>query len=134
MLPPTPGSLKFHIQRANFITGLWKSLIRDFNPEFFDPLENGWEDREGRLFAIMTDQLPAPEYSIEMNSCSCKKTKCVKGKCGCSSHGLKCTDLCKCIDCENVVVRFEHFRDEDETEDDDVPIQSPAQGDRNSGD
>ena len=55
----------------------------------------------------------------------------MKGKYGCSSHGLKCTDLCKCIDCENVVVRLEHFGDEDETEDDDVPSQSAAQGDIN---
>jgi hypothetical protein len=87
----------------------------------------------------MTDLLPAPEYSIEMNSCKCKKTKFVREKCGCSSHGLKCTGLCKCIDCENVVVRFEEedgedFGEEDETEDDDVPSQPQGQGDINSGD
>ena len=112
LLPPTPSALKFHIKRANYICGLWKSLSSNFNPEIEGPTDNGWEEQDGRFLAIMTDQLPAPEYSIELNSCNCKKTKCTKGKCGCSRNGLKCTDLCKCIDCENVETRFEVLEDE----------------------
>ena len=46
----------------------------------------------------------------------CKKTKCTKGKCGCSTNGLKCTDLCKCIDCENVQTRFEALEDDSSVE------------------
>ena len=111
LLPPTPSALKFHVKRANYICGSWKSLCKDFNPEIEDPTDNGWEECEGKLVAIMTDQLPAPEYSIELNSCKCKKTRCVKGKCSCSSNGLKCTDLCKCLDCENIEMRFESFDD-----------------------
>ena len=52
----------------------------DFSPESLSAADNGWEKKEGRLLAIMLDQLPAPEYSIEMSSCKCKKTKCIKGK------------------------------------------------------
>ena len=69
LLPPTPSALKFHIKRANYICGVWKSLSLNFNPELEAPTDNGWEERDGKLVAIMTDQLPAPEYSIELNSC-----------------------------------------------------------------
>ena len=68
LLPPTPDALKFHIQRVNYICGLWRSLSMDFNPELLSPADNGWEEKEGRLarlLAIMTDQLPAPEYSLK---------------------------------------------------------------------
>ena len=45
----------------------------------------------------------APEYCIEMVSCSCKKLKCVAGRCSyiCRDNHLPCTDLCNCVDCEN---------------------------------
>ena len=53
-LPPTPDALKFHVQRSNYVCD--------------------WKENDGRLVATMTDQLPAPEYSIEMSSCTCQKT------------------------------------------------------------
>ena len=118
-LPPTPSALKFHIQRANYICGLWKLLSNAFDPEIKSPTENGWEEKDGMLRATMTDQLPAPDYSLELNSCKCKKSKCVKGKCSCSANGLRCTDLCKCLDCENVEMRFQSLDESD------MPEESP---------
>lgn len=70
--------------------------------------------KEERLVAVMTDQLPAPKFSIEMNSCNCKKTQCVGNRCSCSRNGLRCTELCKCVGCENEDLRFDTI-DEEET-------------------
>lgn len=67
----------------------------------------------------MTDILPAPLFSIELNSCSCKKTKCTKGKCSCYQNHLKCTDLCNCNDCENIDTRFSTVDNENDKEDED---------------
>ena len=36
-----------------------------------------------------------------MMLCACAKSKCAAGGCGCFSVRLKCTDLCKCKNCEN---------------------------------
>ena len=42
-LPPTPGALKYHIKRANFVCGLWKQLILSFNVITPDISDHGWE-------------------------------------------------------------------------------------------
>ena len=101
-------------------------VINRFSPQIPDAKGHGWELKEGKLFSIMTDQLPAPKFSIEMNSCNCKKTKCLS-RCSCAKNGLRCTDLCKCIGCENEDMRFTTIsiddeyseQDEDENDDDD---------------
>ena len=118
-LPPTPDALKFHIQRANYICATWKLSIRKFSPVLCDAKERGWELKDGKLFPIMTDQLPAPKYSIEMNSCSCKKTNCLGGNCSYAKHGLRCTDLCKCSGCENEELRFAEIDNEESDQDED---------------
>ena len=41
--------------------------------------------------------------------CTCKKSQCQKKYCLCFEKGVKCGELCNCIDCEN--------RDKDEDED-----------------
>lgn len=33
--------------------------------------------------------------------CNCKKSHCLKKYCECYQAGVKCTDLCKCINCKN---------------------------------
>ena len=38
----------------------------------------------------MTVELPAPKYCIEMVGCSCKKLKCVAGRCSCRDNNLPC--------------------------------------------
>ena len=53
----------FHVQRSNYVNSV---RYRKFDPEVLSPSELGWKE-ERKLHAIMTDQLPAPEYSIEMS-------------------------------------------------------------------
>lgn len=44
---------------------------------------------------------PPPAEVLQLLSCGCKKSKCMTGSCICRSHGLKCSDLCSCQDCNN---------------------------------
>ena len=45
-------------------------------------------------------QSAAPEAILELVHCHCKKRKCIS-TCSCKKNGLVCTDLCKCMECEN---------------------------------
>ena len=102
-LPFTPSALNRHIQRSIFVTGLCKLSAKQFRPQLPRLQEHGWEINQDWLSPIRTDELLAPEYCIEMVSCSCKKLKCVAGRCSyiCRDNHLPCTDLCNCVDCEN---------------------------------
>ena len=120
-LPPTPSTLNRHVQRANYVLRLWKLSTVTLRPQLPPLKDHGWKIEEGRLGHIMTDELPAPEYCIEMAYCSCKATKCVKQYCTCRRNNLQCTDLCNCEDCENCEdlatdVQFEDEGTSDEEE------------------
>ena len=83
-LPPTPSALKFHLLRSNFVALMWNRASACFSPNIptIGP-EYGWNIENGQLTAIMTDMLPAPEFSLELSSCACKKTKCDSKQCSC---------------------------------------------------
>ena len=49
---------------------------------------------------ILTNELPAPLAFNELSVCSCK-TKCAFNGCKCRKNTLQCTDMCKCVVCEN---------------------------------
>ena len=85
------AAFKFHILRANYVTLTGKRLITSFDPELPDIVGNGWSIE---LYSIMTDGLPAPESSIELSSCGCKKTNCGTNKCSCRRNNLCCTEAC----------------------------------------
>ena len=46
------------------------------------------------------NELPAPLALIELSLCSCK-TNCYSNRCKCRKNRLICTDMCKCVGCEN---------------------------------
>ena len=65
------------------------------------PFENfGWENRQNKIENIMTDQLPSPLALVELSACSCK-TLCKNNHCNYHEYDLPCTDMCKCISCQN---------------------------------
>ena len=103
-LPPTPAALKFHLLRANFIALTWKRLILSLDPTLPGLMGNGWNKD---FVPIMTDELPAPEFSLELTICGCKKTHCANNQCSCRKHKLICTEACQCTTCENEVLSFE---------------------------
>ena len=53
-LPPTRAALTFHIQRADFITKMWKLSIRNFHPELSDPTDgHGWKLVDGQQCLLL---------------------------------------------------------------------------------
>ena len=74
-----------------------------FKPTLLNPIDRGWYNEGCRLIAEMTRSLPAPKANIEMSVCNCRsgKTKCTSGNCTCQRNGLKCSEMCRCKDCEN---------------------------------
>ena len=117
-LPPTPSTLNRHVQRVNFVLRLWKLSTETFRPQLPDIKDHGWTIEEDRLCPIMMDELPAPEYCIDMIHCNCKATKCATGHCSCKKNNLGCTDLCNCEECENCedLATDVQFDDEDDNE------------------
>ena len=49
---------------------------------------------------ILTDELLASISLTEMSMYSCK-TKCGTNRCKFRKNASRCTDMCKCVDCEN---------------------------------
>ena len=79
---------------------MWKRSDRP-NPELPDPCSFGWQNVDGIVQPVLTDELPAPEASIEMCMCKCNKTRCSTNYCICFKNDLVCTEMCLCKQCEN---------------------------------
>ena len=75
----------------------------------------GWTVDDKGLHVTWMTQKPTPDAVLELVSCGCKKTKCIEGlKCLCCPHGVPCTDLCLCKECNNKCV--EEYINEEEIE------------------
>ena len=78
----------------------------------------------------MTRIQPAPDAVLHLVKCGCATEKCSTNRCQCLKAGLKCTDLCSCMDgrdelCDNVADSDEEDNDEpdddgDEDDEDDA--------------
>ena len=105
-LPPIPSALHFHLLRCNYVcltlkkTRFWIFTNNTIQPSIGD--NHSWNLIEGSLpKAIMTYKLPAPELSIDLTTCKCKKSKWGTKKCSFLRNGLKCTEVCLCYDFTN---------------------------------
>ena len=97
-LPPTMG--------VYYLTLMWKRSLQNFEAEYPDPLQFGSEsnlDNGGHLplKAVVTEEPPVPEATLELTYCGCKQTKCSTNRCRCHNIGFKCTALCGCLECCN---------------------------------
>ena len=45
---------------------------------------------------------PVPDALLDLLSYKCSK-KCALPRCVCLANGIKCTDMCKLQDCENLI-------------------------------
>ena len=80
-----------------------------------NPEECEWKlDANEEYEAGMTTLPPAPESIIHLTVCHCK-TKCVAIRCKCCKNGLKCSEMCQCLESEN---NRSDERDSNEIEDD----------------
>ena len=121
-LPPSADSLKKHVLRANYQAAVHSKCLEQF-PQCPSPKGHGWKIVEGELAIDWGDLPPAPSSLLELTHCSCKKTSCEKsttgkGRCSCQQHGVPCTELCRCVDCENSVSPKELELDEEGSDED----------------
>ncbi|XP_035674790.1 uncharacterized protein LOC118414705 [Branchiostoma floridae] len=113
-LPPCADCLYNHAKRANYVAAIWKKSLES-HPVIPSPIGLGWCKDGDQLVIDWMDGEPAPTAVLELLSCSCSKA-CKITKCSCLKNGLKCTDMCKCMDCDN---RPDEEDNQDDTEDSD---------------
>ena len=94
-LPPTSDTFR---QKATIM--VWKQSHVPF--QALPNLEEyGWKlDAIEEYEAVMTTLPPAPESIIHLTVCHWK-TECVTMRCKCRKNGLKCSEMCQCLECEN---------------------------------
>lgn len=115
-LPPTRDALLCHLKRVNYATAVVKCALQQF-PVIPGPNGYGWITEGGELKIQWMLRNPVPETLVDFIACNCKKTKCCQKSCVCVAHGLKCSDLCNCIQCENKSYQANDiFEEESDTE------------------
>ena len=98
-LPPNFESLLKHIGRANFQATVWNQCLSS-NLNVPLPENNGWLVSEGQLEISWMTKPATPDSLIEFVQCKCK-TGCETMRCSCLKSGLRCTDFCQCVNCQN---------------------------------
>lgn len=117
-LPPTEDSLLLHSQRANYQAYIWRHASTALL-NLPSATDHGWESTADSGLEIKWLSLPiAPDSILSFITCGCTKG-CSTNRCSCKKASLKCTDLCKCKDCENIISNTSKG-DEEEEEDYDL--------------
>ncbi|KAG1659234.1 Programmed cell death protein 4 [Nymphon striatum] len=106
-LPPCAAALRKHIYRANYQTAIWRRSLEK-SPDIPSPVGNGWcmqveEDGKQHLLIDWLDVAIAPDAVLQLLSCKCSRT-CKNPACPCLENGLRCTDLCRLLTCNNQAV------------------------------
>ncbi len=82
-LPPSSAAAKYHSFRVYLQVQQWNGFD-------LDPLEWGWEKRDGGLMPVHTDLPPAPDELLKIIRCNCH-TDCSTLRCTCH---VKCSPAC----------------------------------------
>lgn len=98
-LPSCKDSLAKHLQRANFQAAICKRCLQT-HPQTPNPVGKGWKLEDGRLVIDWMDGPAAPQAVLDLLSCKCSRS-CKLPSCECLMYGLKCTDMCRLMDCAN---------------------------------
>ncbi|KAG1673900.1 Kinesin-like protein KIF12 [Nymphon striatum] len=124
-LPPCAAALRKHIYRANYQTAIWRRSLEK-SPDIPSPVGNGWcmqveDDGKQHLLIDWLDVAIAPDAVLQLLSCKRSRT-CKNPTCPCLENGLRCTDLCRLLICNNqaVVAELSDNDCEDDSDMDDV--------------
>ena len=101
-LPPCESSFRPHVTRANYQAAIWKRAVVPL-AVIPSPCGHGWEveNISNVVKFVWLGSKPAPEYVLELLSCTCRRA-CTVDNCCCLKADLKCTDMCS-VQCENMV-------------------------------
>ena len=111
-LPPTQDVLLCHLKCVNYATAV---IIRALlpNPNVLTPDGYGWYLEDDILQVQWMLRKPIPDDLLEFISCRYQTSSCSNKKCICVAHGLNCTDLCTCSNCDNQEYNSESEDDSD---------------------
>ena len=115
---PTRDSLVKHLVTANYQAAVHTRCLEQHSI-ILSPHNHGLKVTDNNIEVVWGVLPPAPSTPLELTYCSCKKTGCEdaksegKGRCSCRQHDVTCTDLCRCINCQNPT-QVENFMDGDE--------------------
>ena len=120
-LPPCNDCLRKHIQRSNYQTAVWKSALHN-DAVIPSPVGRGWKiekiESKDALITDWMDGQSAPRAVLDLIACNCTRV-CKQDKCECIKNGLKCTDMCKLLDCDNQASAIDSDVEEIDLDDDD---------------
>ena len=72
-----------------------------WNFQLLPSFENyDWEIHQDKIVALITDELPAALALVELIVCNCT-ILCNNNRSKCYKNNLPCTNMCKCIGCQN---------------------------------
>ena len=101
-LSPCCDCLRHHCKRANYKAAVWKNTFT--NNQVPGPAGNGWDlesdESSQQLDIVWMSGSPTPKAVIELLAGTCKRV-CKSNMCECILNGLKCSDLCRLVDCSN---------------------------------
>ena len=100
--PLTRETLRQKALRSHQTTVVWKkSHVPHQNLR--NPEDYGWKWLISPSWYEVVAALlpPAPESIIHLTMSGCK-AECKTQRCKCKKNGLKCSEMCKCQDCENL--------------------------------
>ena len=86
MLPPTSDCLLQHLKRANYQAFVWRNAL-DAMQDLESPEGHGWVRDSELLVPLMMTKAPAPESLLELTTCKCKTSACLRN-CSCNNTGL----------------------------------------------
>jgi len=120
-LPPTRDVLLCHCKRVSYVTAIVKRSLEQFHalPSLCE--DYGWVLNNNELQVQWMIRDPAPEIVLQTISCSCRKSSCLTRACSCCSNGIKCTELCSCLNCSNLENESSTESEDEESDNDDNP-------------
>ena len=100
-LLPNQDALLLHTKSSNCQAGIHlrclQTLINAPSPK-----EHGWQVTTNAIDIIWQTHPTASDSIPKAVYCSCKKSGCTRVKCACHAINLKCSELSRCINCENI--------------------------------
>ncbi len=101
------------------------------------PIGRGWEfARDGtneQLIVDWMDGQPAPQAILDLLACNCPRN-CELPKCECMVNGLKCTEMCRLLDCDNQAASMQNDEESNDEQNNDLDDDDKMEDELNDND
>jgi len=103
-LPLAKAALQQAIFRAHYHAMIWEN-DNTANPTIPSQVGYGWKkDDESEWQPVTSTLPPASDVVLYLVKCGCQKTRCATAtkRCACAKANLPCTDMCRCMDTDEL--------------------------------